>query len=260
MTLSSRLRASVRLVLIALLSLVLIPPLYVIPSVSVHANSSDKRKRPHIGGLLANAWVWAVVKIIRLRINTVGEPPKAPFFLVSNHLGYLDAMVFSRVTPCVFVSAAEVQTWPLIGLLVRTSGAIFIDRDKPGDVHRVNHLVREALKAGRGVVVFPEGTSTNGADVLPFKSSLMQPALDACSQITFASLRYNTPNAEPPASEAVCFWDKEQKFEHHFFRLLSLSSIDATVVYGIYELDDKDRKQVARELTNLVRQAFEPMV
>jgi len=251
----SKTRASVRLFLIIVLSLVVVPLLFLMSLLPSSFNS----KSATIERLLARFWIWGISRIMGMKVQSKGDIPKAPFFLVCNHLGYVDTILFARHSPCVFVAAAEIRNWPLIGLLVRASGALFIDRNKPGDVLRINGLVSDALKKGKGVVVFPEGTSTNGSQVLPFRSSLLQPALEHCEVINYACISYQTPVNQAPASETVCWWDKDQKIENHLFRLLSLPSFRARVVYRTHTFKTTDRKVLASQLTDLVRQHLEPM-
>jgi 1-acyl-sn-glycerol-3-phosphate acyltransferase len=87
--------------------------------------------------------------------------------LVSNHLGYLDVLVLSAITPAVFVAKREIRNWPLVGLLASLAGTLFVDRERRVQVGRMNDDIQVTLAAGALVVLFAEGTSSNGQTVLP---------------------------------------------------------------------------------------------
>jgi 1-acyl-sn-glycerol-3-phosphate acyltransferase len=188
-----------------------------------------------------------------------GRPPEPPFFLVSNHLGYVDVVVLGAQFPCVFVAKADVAHWPVFGALCRVADTIFIDRTSKRDIPRVIARIRQVLASGRGVVVFPEGSSTNGAEVLRFRPSLLETAAIAGIPVSYASLSYSTPPGAPPAHRAVCWWD-EQTFASHFLGLLGLPEIRASVTFGGETIQERDRKILAERLQYAVRAQFRPVV
>src|SRR5437773_7774078 len=99
--------------------------------------------------------------------------------LVCNHLSYLDIVVLSSIRPCIFVAKRDVRAWPLFGWLARAAGTIFVERNcRSAAAHEVARI-SSAIESGLLVVLFPEGTSSDGATVLPFKSSLLQAAISA---------------------------------------------------------------------------------
>src|SRR5882672_10787489 len=105
-----------------------------------------------------------------------GEIPKSGL-LVSNHLSYLDILVICANAPSVFVSKADVRRWPLFGWLAALAGTVSIERERRSHVGAVNQEIQSALDEGILVVIFPEGTSSDGETVRPFRSSLLEPAL-----------------------------------------------------------------------------------
>ena len=111
------------------------------------------------------------LKLLRCRPDVLGPVPKSGL-LISNHLGYFDILLICSVAPAVFVSRADVRGWPLFGWLAKLGGTIFIQRERRLQVGAVNREIETALAAGLLVVVFPEGTSSNGETVLPFRASL----------------------------------------------------------------------------------------
>ncbi len=110
--------------------------------------------------------------------------------MVSNHLSYLDIVIISSVMPCFFVSKSEIQRWPYFGEAARSGGTIFIDRKSRASTADVVAQIGQRLTLPIPVLLFPEGTSSDGAQVLRFHSSLFEPAVAAGACITTAAVRY----------------------------------------------------------------------
>ena len=204
-------------------------------------------------------WAKLTNTLLRIRVEPRGAPPRGPFFLVSNHLSYIDIVAFASRLDCVFVAKSEVANWPILGLLCRSMGTIFVDRNSRMDVLRVNRLIEAALSSGKGVLLFPEGTSTPGAEVLSFHSALLDPAVQHACPVSFATVSYRTPVGQPPAHLSVCWWG-EMSFLPHFYRLLQLESVHATLVFGSHSIRADDRKLLARKLWQAVNEEFIPVV
>lgn len=196
--------------------------------------------------------------IIGLRIHVNGPRPEPPFLLVSNHLGYLDVFVFMSDLACALVAKREVRSWPLVGYLVKIGGTIFIDRNSRRDVLRINDRLEAAMERGQGVIVFPEGTSTAGDQVLPFRASLLAPIAASDRPVHYASLTYRTPGDDAPAYQTTAWWG-DMEFAPHFWRMLAIPRVDATVHYGRLDGDADDRKVIAERLTTAVRNHFTPI-
>lgn len=205
-----------------------------------------------------HTWAKGALCVLGVSVSVEGKPPVAPFLLVSNHLSYLDIMLLASVARCVFVSKAEIASWPVIGLLARSMGTVFLDRTKKRDVSRVASEIQSRFDRGQGVVFFPEGTSTAGAEVAPFRSSLLEPAAQAGLPVGQATLRYATPEGEPPAHLSVSWWG-DMEFAPHFVELLGLAHIEASVVFGEEPISVDDRKLLAEELHRRVASRFTPM-
>jgi 1-acyl-sn-glycerol-3-phosphate acyltransferase len=200
-------------------------------------------------------WAKLTCVLLGMRLEVRGSPPQAPFFLVSNHLSHVDIVAFASQLDCVFIAKSEVAGWPVLGLLCKSMGTIFVDRNSRLDVLRVNRLIEEALASGKGVLLFPEGTSTLGAEVLPFHSALLEPAVRRGCPVSFATVSYRTAVGQTPAHESVCWWG-EMPFLPHFYRLLQLRSLEATLVFGSHSIRADDRKLLARKLWQAVKDEF----
>lgn len=174
---------------------------------------------------------WAcrgVLRSVGVRWRVVGNPP-AHGLVVSNHLSYLDIAVFSAAMPCVFVSKADVRRWPYFGLAARFGGTVFVDRGSRAAAARAAQEIAQRLDAPVPVLLFPEGTSTDGAEVLRFHPALFQPALDRGAAITAASIRY-LPGVDM-SERAIC-WFGDEEFLPHLWRTLGAPAFSAEIRFG----------------------------
>jgi 1-acyl-sn-glycerol-3-phosphate acyltransferase len=204
-------------------------------------------------------WARGVVLLARIKITLRGSPPAPPFFLVSNHLSYIDVIVIAAHADCVFVAKKDVSSWPVIGFLCAQMNTIFVDRESRRDVVRVNALIEKALAEGRGVVLFAEGTSTEGATVAPFNPSLLHHAAKTSLPVSYAAVSYRVPEGETPAHLSVCWWG-DMTFAAHLFGLFQLPSVYATLSFGPEPIRSSDRKLLASELRRAVEGQFIPVV
>ncbi len=201
------------------------------------------------------AWTSSFVRISKMTIEVVGTPPKPPFFLVTNHLSYTDIAAIRAVAKGVFVAKAEVKTWFLAGRICRDMGTVFIDRENRRDIPRAGELIIERLDAGEGVIVFPEGTSTKGEEVLPFNSSFLEFAARKDIAVHYAAITYSTPPGEMPAHLAACWWE-DISFFAHLWRLFKVSGYTATITFGETPIKNSERKLLANELHDRVAKHF----
>ncbi len=209
--------------------------------------------------LVVRNWARAVAHILKIRIIVRGPVPKPPFMLVVNHLSYIDIILLFSQIDCIFVAKKDLRSWPLLGFLIQASGNIFVDRESRRDIPRVNALIARNINKHHGLILFPEGTSTNGESVLPFKPSLLAYPASQQQAVSYASIRYQTPLSDMPAYLSVCFWG-DMAFPRHLFGLLKLSEIQATLTFGNETLIENDRKILAQKLWQLVNETFEPVV
>ncbi|HXG43236.1 MAG TPA: lysophospholipid acyltransferase family protein [Gemmatimonadales bacterium] len=208
---------------------------------------------------MLQAWSRGVCRLLGIRVRVTGVVPRPPFFLVSNHLSYLDIVVFAAQTPCRFVAKREVGAWPGVGMLARIMETIFIDRTVRRDALRALAQVDRAIRDGDGIVLFAEATSTAGRSVLPFRPALLEWAARTGQPVHYASVSYRTPDGCPPAHLAVCWWG-EMTFGRHLVGLARLPRIDASLHFGPAPIAERDRKQLAGRLHDAVRAQFVPVV
>ena len=137
--------------------------------------------------------VWAGALLAKFAIKFIvnGRPPKAgPVLLVSNHISWLDILVIHAAGHCRFVSKSDIKHWPVLGTLTTSASTLYIERESRRDAMRVVHHMSEALTDGDIVAVFPEGTTGNGVDLLPFHANLLQAAIATATPVQALALRY----------------------------------------------------------------------
>jgi len=185
---------------------------------------------------------------LEVESSVTGRLPAAGL-VVCNHLSYLDILLIAAQGPVVFVAKSDVVKWPLIGSLLVSAGTILADRGRPLTARRTGHEIRRVLDAGLPVILFPEGTSSDGAQVLPFKPTLLQAALDANAPITPAAVSYHAEGADP--ATAVCYWG-DATFFPHLIRLARLRKIIGKLNFGQAAPLPEDRKAAATALQSEV--------
>jgi 1-acyl-sn-glycerol-3-phosphate acyltransferase len=176
------------------------------------------------------------------QISVIGELPTRGL-IASNHLSYLDILFYGASVPCVFIAKIEVRAWPLLGLLAALGGTVFIDRQSAASAAEAAQRIEELLEAGVLVLVFPEGTSSDGSGVLRFYASLFEPAVRAGALVTAAAIGYS---ASDDASEKDLCYYGDISFAPHLLETLQLPEIAATLRFASAGQLHGDRKQVAR--------------
>ncbi|HEY3763348.1 MAG TPA: lysophospholipid acyltransferase family protein [Verrucomicrobiae bacterium] len=185
-----------------------------------------------------------MLKMFQLKPQVSGAIPTRGL-LISNHLSYLDIVVISSVTPAVFVAKKEVRSWPALGLCAQMGGTLFVDRQRRMQVGEMNDEIQKALDAGALVVLFPEGTSSNGQGVLPFRSALLEPAAQHVHSLHVGCLQYSLDEGD--AGNEVCYWG-DHSFFSHMLNLMGHRTLRASVRFAPFDSDVTDRKELARQL------------
>ena len=195
------------------------------------------------------------LRALQVQVEVEGRLPTSGL-IVSNHVSYLDILAYSTALPCVFVSKAEVEEWPIFGRYARWSGSVFVRRHDRGDAARANVSVDETLKDGVPVILFPEGTTTDGQRVLRFHSTMLQPAVDTAAPITPCAIRYELEDGD--AGREACWWG-DMKLLPHVWNLLGKKSVRARIVFGEPITATGDRKQLSAVLHEEVLKLHEKL-
>lgn len=192
-------------------------------------------------------WGLGFRHVLSIDLRVDGEPPPEPFFLVSNHLGYLDIPLFAAVANVVFVAKSEVSGWPLLGTVCRVADTVFVVRASRRDSLRANEALVEHMQAGHSVLLFPEGTTSDGRRIGPFRPPLLQAPARCGRPVYAAVVEYATAEGDPPASEAVCWWG-DMPLLPHLKVLLGVSTITARLRFSPRAVQESDRKLLAARL------------
>ena len=209
--------------------------------------------------LIFRHWGRGFVWLAKINIKVLGTPPRPPFFLVSNHLSYADIPIIRAVVEGVYVAKNDIEGWFLAGTMIRNIGNIYINRKNKRDIPRAGLEILNALERGEGVIVFPEGTSTKGETVLPFKSSFFEFAAKSDLPVHYSAISYQTAKDELPPSVSVCWWD-DTPLGEHLWRFFQLKEVDVLINFGEQPIHSQDRKELANELTKAIREKFIPVL
>lgn len=200
-----------------------------------------------------------LLEILQIDVTVFGRTPTRGL-IAANHLSYVDVLVLGAHAPGTFVCKREVASWPLIGPLLRKADTLFVDR---GSSHDTARLVRElrARSCERPILLFPEGTTSDGERILPFRSSLLEPWTAPESVVQPAALGYRTGRGD--AGTRVSYWG-EATFVTHLFHLLGRRDVEARLVFGEALEPSSNRKHLAialqRAVSNLRAERIAPWV
>ena len=203
-------------------------------------------------------WHKVVCAIFGIKVEIEGAPVRdRQVILVSNHLSYLDIEVFSRLTPWSFVAKAEVASWPLLGTLARLQQSAFTSRSR-ADALKDRNSLTAMLRAGKNLILFAEGTSSDGTTILPFKSSLLGAALEAAKAspgrpapliqpVTLAILAIDGRPAVTQAARSLYAWHGEMTMAPHLWAFVKTRGARIKLVFHppIDPVGMPDRKRLA---------------
>jgi 1-acyl-sn-glycerol-3-phosphate acyltransferase len=206
-----------------------------------------------------------LTRLLRINIRMVGTRVTGrPVLLASNHISWVDIVVLASIAPMVFVAKREVASWPLIGAAAKVQKVVFVDRTRRHQTPATVREIADRLSDGHPVVLFAEGTSSDGNRVLPFRSALIGAVETACNdaglgEVTLQpmSICYTAFQGMPMSrpKRPVVAWYGDLDFFPHFAGFLARGVVDAVVSFGapIAVTADHDRKDVTRKLEVAVR-------
>lgn len=210
------LRRRLRL-LTRLARLVAVVALGVVLALWLRAMSLIKRSRPPAARQQLCQWFFArLVSVLPFEVRLVGEQPRRPMLWLANHLSWADIPLLGMLSPMSFLAKAEVRQWPLLGWLAAEAGTAFIQRGA-GESGQLNKQLALHLQEGRNVLIFPEGTTTDGSVVRPFHSRLLSCAIETGSPIQPVAIRY----LRGGQSDTISPFIGDDDLLSHLFRLLA---------------------------------------
>lgn len=175
-------------------------------------------------------------------------------FVMANHVSYVDGFVLSSLFPVVFVSKKEVRGWPIVGQWMALCGTIFIDRQRKDKIPVSIEQMVAKLRQGVNVLIFPEGTSSNGEGLLPFQTAPFAAPLRTRAGVIPVTLTYTAVDGEPvsSANRDRVYWYGDMEFLDHFWRFFGLRSLEVSVTIhpkldtSRYGNDSQGRKELSQ--------------
>ena len=195
---------------------------------------------------------------LRIHVDGVVQNNK-PTLLVANHISWLDIVVFTAITPLSFVAKQEINNWPGVKRLARLQQTIFVDREKRSTALKSAQEIAERIENGDVIVLFPEGTSSDGNRVLEFKSSLFAAAsaADGATQVQTLAIAYTGMGGIPLGrrSRPLVAWYGNMEMAGHVWNLLNAGPLDVHVRIGepVLLSEIGDRKALAQMTQTAIR-------
>ncbi|HEX5508031.1 MAG TPA: lysophospholipid acyltransferase family protein [Pseudolabrys sp.] len=216
-------------------------------------------------GFICRNYYRVLCKIMRIRVHVTGTQVRdRPVLFVSNHVSWTDILVIGSLCPVAFVAKSEVRKWPLVGITAQIQRTVFVDRARRHQTAGAVAEIAKRLKGGTPVVLFAEGTSSDGNRVLPFRSALIGALRDGANYETEKpfliqpmAICYTGAQGLPMGRQhmPLVAWYGDLDFMPHIKNLIKRGAVDAVVSFGepIAASGDEDRKEMAKTLENTVR-------
>jgi len=212
---------------------------------------------------LARSFTLLLRLILKIKVTVQGEEgqlERGGFVIIANHMSYVDGMVLGSIFPIVFVSKREVKSWPIVGQWNTLCGTIFINRQHKEQAGTLVEEMIKKLQQEANLLLFPEGTSTNGDKMLPFQTVPLAAPLRNRSIIVPVTLTYRSIEETPvtAANRDLVYWYGDMDFVTHFWRLLGLRNVEAMVTIQPkiecfrYQDNSAGRKRLAEDCYNRV--------
>jgi lyso-ornithine lipid O-acyltransferase len=213
-------------------------------------------------GFIASNYYRVLRTILRIRVRVDGAPVRGRAVLfVSNHVSWADIVVIGSIVPVAFVAKREVASWPLVGITARMQRTVFVDRTRRHQTADAVEQIVERLAGETSVVLFAEGTSSDGNRVLPFRSALVGAVREAAARgdivIQPMSICYTGLHGIPMGRQhrPLVAWYGDLDFMPHIRDFIARGVVDAVVSYAepIPADAGADRKMMTKDLERAVR-------
>lgn len=248
-------RVRVALVLGALTALTL--PLIPVQWVATKTGGPVRRYLPVL-------WHRVACALVGIRVREVGRQARGrPLLITANHVSWIDITVLGSRAPLSFVAKSEVANWPVFGLFAKLQRSVFVDRQRRSATARTAEELGGRLAGGDAMVLFAEGTSNSGNEVLPFRSALIGAARHAVAGETGEmwiqplAIAYTHLHGLPMGRQfrPHVAWYGDMEMVPHFLNVVRQGGIDVTVVWGepVRVEPQTDRKTLTRRLEDSVR-------
>lgn len=203
---------------------------------------------------VARWWSRKLLRILNLQLTIHGQALNGPRVTVANHISWLDIPLLAAGGDFRFIAKSEIRTWPVAGWLADAAGTFYIRRGKGGARPLLERLVPHLINGG-SVVLFPEGTTTAGTDVLPFHARLFAAAVESGTDVQPVALRY-LPTAD---GRSIAPFIGDDDLFSHILRLLREPKLHAELIYGgPIASATLERDELARVARQQIRHSLQP--
>lgn len=205
-------------------------------------------------------WCKNLLAAFNLQISSHGHIPAKNIQLtttmfVANHVSWSDIHAINSIITLRFIAKSEIKNWPVFGYLVNRANTLFIDRSKKRDAKRTIDIAVQSLQAGDNLCLFPEGTTTDGTILHPFKSSLIQAAIEAKASIRPVAIRYPHPgggvNIDVAYAGETTLMQSMQKILSQKQPVIELHFLEPI---ASEEVARQDRRELTLHIETLIRQ------
>jgi len=214
----------------------------------------NSRRRARAAATGAMLWARTMCRIFGVLVIVRGRAADAGLFTVCNHISYIDIFVLGSLRPSAFLSKHEVRGWPIMGLLASLGGTVFVNRESKRTAVDSMKKIRQKIESGIAVIIFPEGTTSNGKKVMPFKSAFFKVPAGMNIPVTPASIRY-----APEISDDAA-WYGNMNLAPHFWNIIGARRIEATVHFGPAVSPAPDGSTPVRDRKTLCAHAYDSVV
>jgi len=221
---------------------------------TLYAQPDEEGRIPERFRAIAFRWHQRTLKILNIELSYCGTPPDSTVLAVSNHISWLDIIVIAQALPVDFLSKSEVRSWPLYGWLAARGGTLFIERGMLKAADQAIEQIKDNLNHGDNVLIFPEGTTTDGNGIRKFHARLFAAAQQARAPIQPLALRYPGPDGR--THPAVPFIDHDP-LHHSLWAILGQKSIRAELHFcPLIQVNGQERKELAQQAHDCIQQTL----
>lgn len=220
------------------------------------------RGRDRAAAAVPHLFMRWLAALLRIEVVIKGQPSReAGTLFVANHLSWADVPVLGARVKASFVAKAEVEGWPLVGWLASLGRTVYVERERRRAAGAQSHAIAARLRSGDNVVLFPEGTTSNGVTLIPFRSSLFA-SVEAAGDVIVqpVSLAYTRVGGVPVTRRTLpqIAWIGEAELAPHAADFLRLGRVRAELLFHppVRRSDFPDRKALARHCEAAVARGY----